>query len=41
MLLTTALLQPKNHNQYNSGNYMALTTGSGVTYWLEALGQFT
>jgi len=26
MLLTTAL-QPKNHNQFHSGNCMALTTG--------------
>jgi len=26
MLLTTALLQPKNHNQFYSGNCMALTT---------------
>ena len=27
MLLTTVLLQPKNHNQFHSGNCIALTTG--------------
>jgi len=35
MQLTTALLQPKNHNQFHSGNCMALTTC--ICFWLNRL----